>query len=72
MSRIDDEELLSEEELDKRMQRRERQEAVDFARANIGLEGFKPSEETEALARQFIDGEIDLAEFVRARENSDV
>ena len=45
-------------------ERRRRQEAVNFARANVGLEGFKPSEEAEQRAARFIAGEIDLAEFV--------
>lgn len=45
-------------------ERRRRSEAVNFARASIGLEGFKPSEEEEARAQRFIDGEIDLDEFV--------
>lgn len=46
-------------------ERRRREEAVNFARASIGLEGFKPSLEDETLAQRFIDGEIDLAEFVQ-------
>lgn len=45
-------------------ERRKRQEAVNFARANIGLEGFKPSEEAEQRAARFVAGEIDLAEYV--------
>ena len=45
-------------------ERRKRQEAVNFARANVGLEGFKPSEEAEQRAARFVAGEIDLAEFV--------
>ena len=64
MSRIDNEELLSEEELDKRIQRRKRQEAVDFARANMGLSGFKPSEKSEELARRFVEGEITIQEMI--------
>ena len=46
-------------------ERRKRQEAVNFARANVGLEGFKPSEEAEQRAARFVAGEIDLAEFVK-------
>ena len=46
-------------------ERRKRQEAVNFARANVGLEGFKPSEEAEAQMRRHIAGEIDLTEFVK-------
>ena len=45
-------------------ERRKRQEAADFARASVGLEGLKPSEETEARVLRHINGEIDLADFV--------
>lgn len=45
-------------------ERRKRQEAANFARASVGLEGFKPSEEAEAQMRRHINGEIDLAELV--------
>ena len=45
-------------------ERRQRQEAADFARASVGLEGFKISEEVEQNTARFIAGEIDLAEFV--------
>ena len=45
-------------------ERRRRQEAVSFARANVGLEGFKLSEAEEQRAARFVAGEIDLAEFV--------
>tara|TARA_R110001583_G_C5670489_1_gene410884 strand:+ start:19200 stop:19391 length:192 start_codon:yes stop_codon:yes gene_type:complete len=45
-------------------ERCKRQEAVNFARANVGLEGFKPSEEAEQRAARFVAGEIELAEFV--------
>ena len=45
-------------------ERRKRQEAADFARASVGLEGFKISEEVEQQTARFIAGEIDLAEFV--------
>lgn len=45
-------------------ERRKRQEAVNYARASVGLEGFKPSHAAEAHAARFIAGEIDLAEFV--------
>lgn len=45
-------------------ERRKRQEAVNFARANVGLEGFKPSPEDEALAVCFINGEIELSEVI--------
>jgi|APEBP8051072266_1049373.scaffolds.fasta_scaffold01942_3 hypothetical protein len=45
-------------------ERRKRQKAADFARASVGLEGFKISEEVEQQTARFIAGEIDLAEFV--------
>lgn len=46
-------------------ERRKRQEAVNYARASGGLEGFKPSEADEQRAARFVAGEIDLAEFVK-------
>ena len=46
-------------------ERRKRQEAVNFARASVGLEGFKPSEADEQRAARFVAGEIDLADFVK-------
>jgi len=46
------------------VERRRRQEAVNFARANVGLEGFKPSEEAEQRAARLIAGEIELADYV--------
>lgn len=45
-------------------ERRKRQAAADFARASVGLEGFKPSEEAEQRAARFIAGEIELADYV--------
>lgn len=44
---------------------RRRKNAVNFARASVGLEGFKLSEEEEAHVRRFVSGEIQLAKFVR-------
>ena len=46
-------------------ERRKRQKAINFARANVGLEGFKLSEAEEQRAARFVAGEIDLAEFVK-------
>lgn len=45
-------------------ERRKRQEAVNYARASVGLEGFKPSEAAEQQSARFIVGQIDLVEFV--------
>lgn len=53
------------------VERQKRQRAVDFARASVGLEGFKLSDEMEAHGRRFINGEIDLEEFV-ARATSGI
>lgn len=44
-------------------ERRRRQAAVDYARASVGLEGFKLSDADLAHARRFVDGEINLEEF---------
>lgn len=46
-------------------ERQRRKEAADYARASVGLSGFVLSAEAEAHAERFINGEIDLAEFVR-------
>lgn len=45
-------------------ERRKRLEAINFARASVGLEGFKLSEADEQRAARFVAGEIDLSEFV--------
>ncbi|WP_236610814.1 antitoxin VbhA family protein [Verminephrobacter aporrectodeae] len=51
---------------------RRREQAVNFARASVGLEGFKPSAEAEAGARQFIKGEIQLADlFVKVKPDAE-
>lgn len=47
-------------------ERRKRQAAIDFARASVGLEGFKPSPECEALAVRYINGEIEISEAIAA------
>ena len=47
-------------------ERRRRQEATDFARASVGLEGFKLTKEDEEQTRRFVNGEIELAEFLKA------
>ena len=53
-------------------ERRRREEAVNFARASIGLEGFKPSEEDEARAQLFIDGKIELTEFIHGLDPQNI
>jgi hypothetical protein len=42
----------------------ERRKAVDFAQANVELEGFKVSPEEKALAERFVAGEFDLDEYL--------
>lgn len=54
------------------VERRRRESAVNFARASVGLEGFKPSKEAEAYAQRFINGEIQLAEFVQVKAETNV
>jgi len=46
-------------------ERQRRKDAVVYARASVGLEGFTLSASDAAHAERFINGEIDLAEFVR-------
>lgn len=46
------------------VERRRREYAVAFALASVGLEGMTPSAMMQACARRFVNGEIDLAEFV--------
>lgn len=48
-----------------RSDRAERLRAVNYARASVGLEGFKLSAFGEENARAYVDGEIDLDEFIR-------
>lgn len=48
-------------------ERARRQRNVDGARANVGLEGFKPDAATEERARRYINGEITLEELVDVR-----
>lgn len=47
-------------------ERMRRQQAVDFARTSVGLEGLQIDAIEEARAKRFIDGEISLSEFLAA------
>jgi hypothetical protein len=49
-------------------ERERRQAALDYARASVELEGFKICPEAEEHGRRFINGEIDLPEFVKGHE----
>lgn len=51
-------------------ERRRHEEAVNFARASIGLEGLKPSETVEVATCKFINGEISLANFLRSTHST--
>lgn len=42
-----------------------RQKALDFSRASVGLEGFKPGPDFEAAAKKHVLGQINLDEFIR-------
>ena len=44
-------------------ERRRRQEAFNYARASVGLEGIKVSKKCEKHALRFINGEIDMPTF---------
>lgn len=49
---------------------RRREQAVNFARASVGLEGFKPSKAAEASARRFVKGETRLVEFTQKKNDA--
>lgn len=51
-------------------ERLRREEAVRYARASVGLEGFRISETEEERARRFICGEMDLLEFLQANHDA--
>jgi len=51
-------------------ERRRRENAVNFARSSVGLEGFTPSDAAEADARRFINGDISLADFVQVKSDA--
>lgn len=48
-------------------ERKRREQAVNYGRSSVGLEGFKLSKADERHAQRFINGEIELAEFVKVR-----
>ena len=51
-------------------ERRRREDAASFALANVGLEGFQPSQQTLEQTRRFINGEIPLSELVQVVPNA--
>ncbi len=48
-------------------ERLRREDAVNFARASVGLEGFALSAQDEADARRLINGDLALARFVKVK-----
>ncbi|GHU37387.1 hypothetical protein AGMMS50256_35270 [Betaproteobacteria bacterium] len=54
--------LISDDE------RKQRQEAVEFARASVELEGFRISPEENAHDLRFVNGEISLDEYLEYRK----
>ena len=48
------------------VERQRRENAVNFARASVGLEGFKVTDEYAALTQRFINGEIEFAVLTQA------
>lgn len=50
-------------------ERKRREEAFIYARASVELEGFRISEALEQHARRFINGEIDMTEFLKGRSD---
>lgn len=48
-------------------ERQRREKAVCFSRTSLGLEGIQPSAEEEAHARLFINGDIDLDDYVQLK-----
>ena len=46
-------------------ERERREEAFKYARASVGLEGFKLSEAAEQHALRYINGEISIEELVK-------
>ena len=51
-------------------ERKRRENAVNYGRSSVGLEGFKLSKADEKHAQRFINGEIELADFVKVRNES--
>lgn len=49
--------------------RSEREDAANFARASVGLEGLTPSENTEAFILRFVNGEISFDELCSGKPN---
>ena len=51
-------------------ERKRRKAAVDYARASVGLEGFRLSSDDEKHAERLVNGEIELSEFLKVRRDA--
>lgn len=51
-------------------EKEKRRQAVDFARASIGLEGFTITPEHAAQAERYVSGQIELAELLKPHHAS--
>ncbi|MDQ1919324.1 antitoxin VbhA family protein [Massilia pseudoviolaceinigra] len=71
VSRVRERDTVAVKEVISASERKRRQDAVTFAMASVGLEGFKHSKEDEERAQRFIAGEIDLAEYLGAAPSVD-
>lgn len=47
-------------------ERQKREDAASFARASVGLEGFKVTDEYAVQAQRFIKGDIEFSELTKA------
>lgn len=47
-------------------ERKRREIAFNYARASVGLEGLKVTEEYQAEVKRFINGDIDFSELTKA------
>jgi len=50
-------------------ERRSREDAVNFSRASLRLEGFKVSELAESLAQRYIKGEAEISDMLKALDD---
>ena len=57
-------------EVEAKMERQRRENAVNFARASVGLEGFKLQEADEEIYRRFVAGEISISDVTKAVHDS--
>lgn len=66
MKRTKERPTYASSEIISAVERLRRQDGVDFARASVGLEGFKPHKDDEELSHRYVAGEIDIKDAIRA------